>query len=94
MEAQSDPSVKRRRTLGLALIVLGLIGILWGVFHVLDRVDPMGQRAPADRQTYNQVKVVVHERFLGGLVRSLAGLGLALLGGRIRSRAGAAPQGR
>jgi hypothetical protein len=70
------------------MIVLGLAGIVWGVFHILTAVDPPGQRQFAERIPYTQAKQIVHERLFGALVRSLAGLGLALLGGRLRRGSG------
>jgi hypothetical protein len=69
---------------GTGLIALGLIFILWGVFHVLGAIGGYEQRDFAHRKTDYQVRTVVHETFPGGLVRAMAGLGLLLLGGRLR----------
>ncbi len=88
----SAPSTRgapgRRPTTMLArcLIALGIVGILWGVFHVLRAVDPPGQRTFEDRVPYNEAKRVVHERFPGALARSLAGLALAMFGARLARR--------
>ena len=74
-----------RQRLGVALIALGIVGILWGVFHVLEATRPPPGE-PHRRQTYNEVKPRIHRSFAGGLVRALAGLGLALVGGRVLRR--------
>lgn len=74
-----------RKRLGAALIALGILGILWGVFHVLAATQPPPGE-PLRRQTYNEVKPRVHAAFAGGLVRALAGLGVALVGGRLAGR--------
>lgn len=74
----------RRARLGLALIVLGVLGVLWGVFHVLGSVPKPAKREFAYRTTDFQARSAVHESFGGGVVRALAGLGLAVLGGYLR----------
>lgn len=74
----------RRRRIGTALIVLGLAGILWGVLHVLSAVGAPAQRDFAHRQTYDEVKPLVHGAMFGGLLRGLAGLALAFAGTRLR----------
>jgi hypothetical protein len=84
---------RRRARLGLVLIVLGIGGILWGVFHVLEAVPRSEQRDFAHRTTYGEAKAAVHESFLGGLVRALAGLALAMAGARVRARALREPSG-
>lgn len=78
-----------RRRLGLVLIVLGLCGILWGVFHVLEAAEGPGPspRTFEQRRSYNQVKEAVHATFLGGCLR--AGIGFALIAGGARLRRGA-----
>jgi hypothetical protein len=85
--AHGDPSAERRARIGLALILLGIAGILWGVFHVLGAQPRPAQLDFAHRVTDHQARSAVHESFLGGLVRALAGLGVAMLGGRMRSKA-------
>lgn len=77
--------LRMRVRLGNALIVLGLIGILWGVFHMLGAVGGPEQRDFAHRQTYNEVKPLVQGSMLGALLRSLAGLALASVGSRLRA---------
>jgi hypothetical protein len=77
----------RRARLGIVLIALGIAGILWGVFHVLDAIPSSEQKDFAHRTTYGEAKAAVHETFLGGLLRALAGLALAMAGARVRARA-------
>lgn len=92
---QSAPSLspteahaaERRAKLGLALIALGIVGILWGVFHILNALPTAEKLDFAHRMTDYQARKSVHETFPGGLLRSLIGLGVALLGGRIRGKA-------
>ena len=76
----------RRQRLALVLTVLGLVGILWGVLHVLEAANGpgAGPRRFPERRSYNQVKVSVHEAIPGGLLRALAGVSLVLLGARLR----------
>jgi len=75
----------RRRRLGTGLVVLGLIGIVWGVLHVTNAAQGTRVRRDfAQRRSYDQVKRAVHESFAGGLARGLGGLALALLGARLR----------
>jgi len=80
-------ALRARARWGAALIALGIAGILWGALHVVLAVGGPEKPEFAQRQTYDEVKPIVHRTFLGGLVRSLAGLGLALVGGRVRGRA-------
>jgi len=84
----------RRAKLGLALVVLGILGILWGVFHVLDALPQPERLDFAHRITDHDARESVHQSFFGGVVRALAGLGLALVGGWIRARALTSPEGR
>jgi hypothetical protein len=81
----SGEARSRRDAWGWVLIGVGILGILWGVFHVLNAVGGPEQRDFAHRLPYNEVKVRVHGAFLGGLVRSLAGLAVAMIGGRVRA---------
>jgi len=77
------PSAFRRRA-GSALVVLGLVAILTGVFHVLNAVGAAEDRRFENRRSYNQVKEAVHGSFPLGLAIGLGGLGLAMLGARVR----------
>ena len=77
----------RRAKLGLALIALGILGILWGVFHVLEAVPKPEQLDFAHRTTDYEARSAVHATFFGGLVRAFLGIGVALVGGTIRNRA-------
>ena len=87
LSAEQQADLRRRVRWGAILIALGIAGILWGVAHILLAVGGPEQPDFAHRQTYDQVKPIVHRVFFGGLVRSLAGLALAIVGGRLRSRA-------
>ncbi|MBL8801872.1 MAG: hypothetical protein JNN27_07755 [Planctomycetes bacterium] len=78
---------EQRAKLGLALIVAGLLGILWGVFHVLNGLPTAEKLDFAHRMTDYQARKSVHENFPGGLLRALCGLGVALWGGRVRGAA-------
>jgi hypothetical protein len=81
-------SARRRAAIGAALIALGVAGILWGVFHVLAAAQLRPERLDfAHRTTSDQARQAVHETFGGGLLRALAGLALAIAGGRVRARA-------
>ncbi|MCC7010998.1 MAG: hypothetical protein IT454_00435 [Planctomycetes bacterium] len=82
----STPESERRAALGLVLIGLGVLGILWGVFHILEAVPKPEKLEFAHRTTDFQARSAVHDSFLGGLLRALVGLGLALWGGRLRSK--------
>jgi len=83
----SDPAAERRAKIGLALIAVGILGILWGVFHVLDAVPKPESLDFAHRTTDHQARAAVHRSFFGGLVRALFGLTIAISGGRMRGRA-------
>ena len=76
-----------RARLGVVLVVLGIAGILWGVFHVLNAIPRPEQLDFAHRTTDREARSAVHETFLGGLVRALLGLGIAIAGAHLRSRA-------
>jgi len=80
------PDAKRNSPhtkVGALLIALGIAGILWGVFHILDAAQgPDSTR----RSTYDEVKPRLQRAFPGALVRSLAGLGVAMIGGRVLAK--------
>lgn len=79
-------SAERRRTLGAVLIGLGLAVIVAAVLWVLEVANGpgTGPKTFATRRSYDQVKVAVHQSFPLGFAIGLGGLGLALLGGRLR----------
>ena len=81
---EGPPPTTPRKSLGLTLTALGLVGILWGVFHVLGAIGGYEQRDFAHRKTDFQVRSVVHETFPGGFARAMGGLALLLIGGRLR----------
>jgi hypothetical protein len=83
-EAPRERGGGNRRRLGTALLVLGLLGILWGVAHVLIAVGGPEQPGFAHRPTYDEVKPIVHGSMFGGLLRGLSGLALAIVGARLR----------
>jgi len=86
-------SAAGKRRLGTILIVLGLLVIVGAVLWVLEAANGpgMGPRTFAERRSYDQVKVEIHRTFPFGLVIGLGGLGLALLGGRLRAAAESSP---
>ncbi len=73
-----------RRRAGTTLVVAGLALVLLGVFHVLNAVGSYESRDFAHRKRDYEVRRTVHERFPGALLRGLSGLGLALIGARLR----------
>ena len=79
-------SAPRGRRLGNALIALGLVTIVVAVVWVLEVANGpgTGPKTFAQRRSYNQVKVAVHKSFPVAFAVGLGGLGLALLGGRLR----------
>jgi len=81
----STPSPARRR-LGLALILVGLLTIVVSVIIVLEIANGpgTGPKTFAERRSYDQVKVDVQRSFPIALCGGLFGLGLALLGARLR----------
>jgi hypothetical protein len=86
-EALAREQRDKRARLGLVLIGLGLIGILWGVFHILESVPRPAKREFAYRTTDFQARSAVHGSFAGGLLRALAGLSLAVYGAHVRRKA-------
>ena len=82
-----------RRNLAHILIGLGLLGIVWGVLHVLETANGPGPGARRfqDRRSYNQVKESVHASFPGGLLRAGVGISLMFLGTRLRRQDPPAP---
>jgi hypothetical protein len=78
----------RRRALGIALVVLGLVVIFTSVITVLEVANGpgTGPKTFAERRSYDQVKESVHRVFPLAFVAGLGGLGLALLGARVMSR--------
>ena len=75
-----------RRKLGWALTIVGLAMILGGVLYVLETVGHAEGGRFENRRSYDQVKVAVHRSFPTGFATGIAGLALAMLGARLRSR--------
>ena len=85
---QLDRDERRKQArLGLILVALGIVGVLWGVFHILGSVPKPAKREFAYRTTDFQARSAVHDSFLGGFARAMAGLGLALYGGHLCKKA-------
>lgn len=84
---EDQAALRARARFGAALIALGIAAILWGALHVVLAVGGPQQPDFAHRQTYDEVKPIVQRTLFGGLVRSLAGLALAMGGGWVRGRA-------
>ena len=58
--------------------------MLWGVLPVLEAARGPGS---GRRQTYNEVKPRLQRAFPAFLIRGLAGLGVAMVGGRVLAKA-------
>lgn len=80
-------ALRKRARLGAALMAVGVAGILWGALHLVLTVGGPEQADFAHRQRYDEVKPVVHHALFGSLVRSLAGLAVAMTGGWLRGEA-------
>ena len=78
-------AVAPRRRLGIALVVGGILVIVGAVLFVLESANGPGAGPTtfATRRSYDQVKVEVHRVFPYALLVGLAGLGIALYGGRL-----------
>ena len=81
-----------RRVLGRVLIGAGILVIVVDVLWMVDAADGpgTGPKTFAERRSYDQVKEVMHQVYPIGFVIGLAGLGLAIWGGRL-ARDSAAP---
>ena len=82
----------RRRALGRVLIGVGVLVILVDLLWMLEvgNGPGTGPKTFAERRSYDQVKEVMHQVYPVGFAIGLAGLGLALWGGRL-ARDPAAP---
>ena len=80
-----SPTPSRRRRIGIALIVCGLLTIVVAVVTVLEIANGpgTGPKSFAERRSYDQVKVDVQRSFPLAFLVGLGGLGLALLGSRL-----------
>ncbi len=87
LDGAQRAALERRARIGAWLIALGIAGILWGVFHLLAAVGGPEQPDFAHRQRYDEVKLLIHRSFFGALLRSLAGLAVAMAGGYLRGGA-------
>ena len=78
-----------RKRLGFVLVGLGLVVIVATVIWVLEVANGPGQpRSFAERRSYNQTKVAIHEIFPQAMGVALVGLGIAWAGSRQIDRAG------
>lgn len=78
-----------RNRLGIALIVVGLLGVLWGVLYVLEAANGPGAGPTSfdQRRSYNQVKTSVHRSLPVGILQATGGALLVAVGTRLRRRA-------
>lgn len=79
-----------RRRLGQVLIGCGLLLIFGAVIYVLEVANGpgTGPKHFAERRSYNQVKVALHESFPLGFAIALVGLGTAYCGKRLLGAGG------
>jgi hypothetical protein len=88
-----SPRVDPRERLGWIVTAVGLIVIVSSVLWVSSAGYGVRARHDfAERRSYNMVKRDVHEVLPRAIVQGLAGLGVVLLGARMRRRA-RAPRG-
>ena len=77
----------RRSQVGITLMAVGALVILWGVFELTGAGYGTDVRRDfAERRSYNMVKRDVHEALPWAAAKGLAGLGVLLLGAKLRSR--------
>lgn len=70
------------------MVVAGILGIVVTVIWVLEVANGPGQpRTFAERRSYNQTKVAIHEVFPTAMAFALLGLGVAWGGSRLIERA-------
>ena len=74
-----------RRTVGRGLVGVGIAVLLWAalVFTNDSLGGPPDELIFANRRPYNEVKRAAHSAFLPLLLRTVAGMGLLLVGGRL-----------
>lgn len=90
MDSRYDDAVSasKRRRLGIALVVLGLVTIVGAVLTVLEIANGpgTGPKAFAQRRGYDQVKADVQRSFPLAMVVGLGGLALTMAGARLARR--------
>ena len=84
-ETPAGPDAKRRK-LGRALVVFGLVVIVASVIYVLEAANGpgTGPKTFAQRRSYNQVKESVHATYPLAFLIALSGLGLTMAGARMQ----------
>jgi len=76
-----------RERWGWAATILGLAVILGGVLHLTSATVGGRVHDFKERRTYTEVKTAAHRAFPLTLLLGLAGLGLVLIGGKLRAAA-------
>jgi hypothetical protein len=74
-----------RERWGWAVSALGLLVMLVGVLHLTNATIGGPIHEFKDRRTYVEVKTAAHAAFPLTLLLGLGGLGIAVLGGRLRA---------
>ncbi len=74
-----------RRTVGRGLVGVGIAVLLWAALAFTNDSlgGPPDELIFANRRPYNEVKRAAHDAFLPLLLRTVAGMGLLLVGGRL-----------
>jgi hypothetical protein len=74
-----------RERWGWVVTSLGFIVILWGVLHLTSATIGGPIHEFKDRRTYSEVKTAAHRAYPLTLLLGFAGMGIVVLGARLRA---------